>query len=421
MGTRDASQGSVILLQSGQSMMIGAGDQVENTWRVYGGVASTIDTNWTVPSNDFLYEKEHLYLCADGLIKFFTNMNKMNNANGTGNFYQFSMNRSGVFEAPTVMTKNLIGNVTLSPYDSLSAPVSSDSENASILSSSMIISDSIITNYSIDSVTGINGTNIIGSTFVVPKYSKIQLGNHWVGGLYPLEDYYSVDKGDTSGTLQPRGSVIMLSSGQSLILASGEAGIDFWNSNGTISNSSCASYAVPSQDALRKSERMFLVSDNDIVFYVTVDETPKRFWMRNTGVFEAPTLTGALAASNITGTLPVANGGTGGTTAATARTNLMIGGTSWVADANCTTDAATAAKAITVTGLTTLIKGTIIYFVLETANTASKPTVKVNSFTAHSVFINRGISQQLTGANMKAGSYTIIYNGASFDLLQYPT
>lgn len=443
--TDSPTTGSVIMLQSGQSMMIAAGDQFENVWNTYGGLPSTQNSAWTLPTQAELTAKENLFLAADGYIKFMTNLNHYNR------FYQFSMNRSGVFEAPTVMTKNLIGNVTLSPYDSLSAPVSSDSENASILSSSMIISDSIITNYSIDSVTGISGTNIIGSTFVVPKYSKIQLGNHWVGGLYPLEDYYSVNKGDTSGTLQPRGSVVMLSSGQSLILSAGEAGIDFWNSNGTISNDKCASYSVPSQDALRKAERMFLVSDNDIVFYVTVDETPKRFWMKNTGVFEAPTLSGALAASHITGTLPVehggtgatvaatartnlglgsvatmstipvANGGTGATIAATARTNLMIGGTNWVADANCTTKAATAEKVITVTGLTSLIKGTIIYFVLNTANTATTPKVKVNSFTAHTVFINRGISQQLKGASMKAGSYTIIYNGASFDLLQYPT
>ena len=116
----------------------------------------------------------------------------------------------------------------------------------------------------------------------------------------------------------------------------------------------------------------------------------------------AQTINGEESATaiGVGGILPVANGGTG----------ASVFGGSWYADANCTTEAATANKEISCPGFV-LRRGAIVGFYLETANTASNPKLAVNGTTAKYLYKN---STRINTTAMVAGVYVAIYDGSAY-------
>lgn len=142
------------------------------------------------------------------------------------------------------------------------------------------------------------------------------------------------------------------------------------------------------------------------------------------------------SASDITsGTLPIDRGGTNASTAATARSSLgaqetLVSGTniktinneSLLGSGNisisggsstttwygtCSTTASTEAKVVTCENFT-LVKGAIIAILFTTANTASTPTLNVNSTGAKSIYIGSGTVNSTTNT-LKWSANTLLY------------
>ena len=124
----------------------------------------------------------------------------------------------------------------------------------------------------------------------------------------------------------------------------------------------------------------------------------------------------------VTGVLPAANGGTGRTDGkavglATART---IDGVSFNGTANithfgvCSTEAATAAKTVSVSGFT-LATGAELTVQFTVTNTAASPTLNVNGTGAKAiVYRNAAISASYLASNRV---YKFVYDGTNYELI----
>jgi len=133
--------------------------------------------------------------------------------------------------------------------------------------------------------------------------------------------------------------------------------------------------------------------------YTTGDQT-----IAGTKTFSS-TITGSVSgtASNVTGTVAIANGGTGSTTAANARTALGLG-----------TIATQAANSVAITGGTidgTAIGGTTAAAVSATTLTTSS-TVTLNGGTANSVVYLNGSKQATTGTQLAFDGTNLGIGGA---------
>jgi hypothetical protein len=84
----------------------------------------------------------------------------------------------------------------------------------------------------------------------------------------------------------------------------------------------------------------------------------------------------------VTGTLPLANGGTGATTAAAARTNLELAAR--IIKATCETAAATVAKEVTLEGYTPTA-GDLVFVTYTLGNTGASPTLNFNALGAKAI------------------------------------
>lgn len=124
----------------------------------------------------------------------------------------------------------------------------------------------------------------------------------------------------------------------------------------------------------------------------------------------------------VTGTLPVANGGTGNTSGTVAKltTPRSIDGINFDGSAaithygTCSTAAATAAKVVACAGFT-LVTGAVIRVKFTVTNTAANPTLNVNSKGAKAIYYRgAAISAGYLAANR---TYEFVYNGTQFELV----
>ena len=115
-------------------------------------------------------------------------------------------------------------------------------------------------------------------------------------------------------------------------------------------------------------------------------------------------------ATDLMGTVAVANGGTGASTAAAARTNLGLN-----CYAVCETDGATATKVVSCSGFT-LTTGAEITVLFQNENTASDCKLKVNDSDAYSI-VYKGITvgaSGSTGCIATNGCYKFVFDGTVF-------
>ncbi|MBQ5999272.1 MAG: hypothetical protein IJL70_07375, partial [Treponema sp.] len=134
--------------------------------------------------------------------------------------------------------------------------------------------------------------------------------------------------------------------------------------------------------------------------------------LTNLGSTTAANVLAATPRPGVTGTLPVANGGTGATATSGARQKLGIGyGT-------CGTAAATAAKTATISGFT-LETGSRVAIKFTYANTAASPTLNINSTGAKVIYL-RGTTKRPAGGNYytwNAGeTVEFVYTGSAFEM-----
>ncbi len=124
----------------------------------------------------------------------------------------------------------------------------------------------------------------------------------------------------------------------------------------------------------------------------------------------------------VTGVLPAANGGTGRTDgkAPSLVTKRTIDGVNFDGSANihhygtCSTDAGTAAKTVTLANFV-LATGAIAFIRFTVTNTASSPTLNINSTGAKAIrYRNAGIPAGYLAANR---TYRFVYDGSSYELV----
>jgi len=87
----------------------------------------------------------------------------------------------------------------------------------------------------------------------------------------------------------------------------------------------------------------------------------------------------AITADNVSGTVAIANGGTGATTATAAKENLGLGNAK-IFHGTCDTAAATVAKVVTCSEFKTtdLIKGAIIFVTFDNTNSGNVKNITLN-------------------------------------------
>lgn len=107
----------------------------------------------------------------------------------------------------------------------------------------------------------------------------------------------------------------------------------------------------------------------------------------------------------VEGTLPVANGGTGGTSAAAAASNLG-------ACAYCETDAASLEKIATMPSFK-LVTGAQFRIYFKNNNTTASAQLNVNSTGAKEIYVN---GNAVTAINLTAGWYSAVYDGTYYQL-----
>lgn len=107
----------------------------------------------------------------------------------------------------------------------------------------------------------------------------------------------------------------------------------------------------------------------------------------------------------VTGTLPVANGGTGGTSVAAAASNLG-------ACAYCETDA-TSLEKIAVMPSFKLVVGAQFRIYFNITNTTASAQLNVNSTGAKVIYVNGSL---VTTSNLTAGWYSAVYDGTYYQL-----
>jgi hypothetical protein len=133
----------------------------------------------------------------------------------------------------------------------------------------------------------------------------------------------------------------------------------------------------------------------------------------------------AAVTPGVTGTLPIANGGTGNTTGlaasatklATARTldGVSFDGSGAISHfGTCSTAASTAAKTVAVTGFS-LVTGAEVTVTFTVTNTAANPTLNVNGTGAKPVYYrNAAIGAGYLEANR---TYKFVYDGTQYELV----